>query len=120
MPYILTTRVDPYRDGGPLAVHTRRAVATVDEARAIIRDHVVSAGVPHGTTADPITNSGGTIGPLPDGTMIEVKRTTWRYLAELGHLTPARIRYVTDPRYGDGSSYAAEIVDAYNAAQGKD
>ncbi len=44
-----------------------------DEMRSIVRDLVVAAGVAHGTTGDPVSPAGGTIGPLPDGSSITVE-----------------------------------------------
>lgn len=94
MPYIVTTKA------------SRRAVATLDEARAVIRDHVVNAGVAHGTTADPITNSGGTVGPLPDGTVIEVRPVA---VDELAGAVFDRDDYAP--------YFESDIIDAYNERQ---
>ena len=79
MPYIITTRMaaePPNQDVAVrAAVLTRTAVATPDDARraiiAIGEDHDTWIGgdALHG----PIDRNGGTIGPLPDGTVIEVR-----------------------------------------------
>jgi len=51
--------------------HTRTAVATLDEARAVALDVLGDHGYvePLNLPAD-----GGTVGPLADGTVIEVRR----------------------------------------------
>lgn len=115
-PYIITAKLENVGDGIRLpadAIQSRRAFATLDyDARAHIRDLVVKAGVKHGTTSDPVTDQGGTIGPLPDGSVIEVERVELSQLAET--LVPS-----SDDRAVDLVelwSYG-EIIDAYNAAQ---
>jgi hypothetical protein len=72
----------------------RRAVATLDEARAVAFC-VMPGGV---AEALALPESGGTIGPLPDGTVIEVAPMVWRGAPAS---SPAEV---------------AAIVDAYNAA----
>ena len=87
MPYIITTKT-PYmwQGNGPNgnAGVTRRAVATLDEAREAVvakvkrnpmtttkREYVEAAKlVKAGNT---LPESGGTVGPLPDGTVITVE-----------------------------------------------
>lgn len=83
-PYIVTTS-EPF----DAAVHctrpafTRRAVATLDEAREVIRQ--IAWDRPPGQTPTPddamaihaLPESGGTVGPLPDGTVIEVEAATY-------------------------------------------
>lgn len=82
MPYIVTTRKPyPYKAANAVppdaTIDTRTAVATLDDARGHAR---VSLGgalgwqvVEHRTAIDELPESGGTIGPLPDGSMIEVR-----------------------------------------------
>jgi hypothetical protein len=74
MPYIITTK--------SRVKVTRRAVATLDEAQ----DGCYWIAVDHGTTSEgaasiAIPHDGGTIGPLPDGTVIEVERVSLAALA---------------------------------------
>jgi len=75
MPYIIKTVSPPpapnYSHSGN--VITRRAVATLDETIRRVEDIAAD----HGSDIDPskfVGSEGGTVGPLPDGTMIEVKR----------------------------------------------
>jgi hypothetical protein len=121
MPYIVTTRerhpsyVDSSAPFG--RVLSRRAVATLDEA------HDCAALVGLGAMAnDPpdsrllrqtimlrITEQGGTIGPLPDGTVIEVERATWADLRRAVGREPSAMP--SNPKV------RATTIDAYNAAQ---
>jgi len=80
MPYIITTRT-PYHDEehGADSIDTRTAVATLDEARHAVfcTDAVTLAPTPDyarvANRLHEMTEAGGTVGPLPDGTVIEVK-----------------------------------------------
>lgn len=95
MPYILTTvretrqayerrRVqDP---GAHRNQHAERlAVATVDDARSVIGYSTCLPSGRHITNAREITQDGGTVGPLPDGTTITVQPVPWDRLgAEVG------------------------------------
>jgi hypothetical protein len=92
VPYIITTR-HPRRtvwEGTRSKVvteppPTRVAVDTPDDARRAIiaigeqRDTWIGGDALHG----PIDRNGGTIGPLPDGTVIEVRQLQWIELARL-------------------------------------
>jgi hypothetical protein len=117
MPYIITTKRPnecPSRVGfaDDMRVTGRRAVATLEEARDGSIDIVRHAGPPVGEyfEAEKIANrlpeSGGTVGPLPDGTLIEVERKTWKSLAE---------QVWEHGRDHYWPSEEAEIIDAYNA-----
>lgn len=66
MPYIITTYPEPTM--APGFVGTRHAVATLDEAR----EHAFGRMVEDRRREDAfdIPADGGTIGPLPDGTVI--------------------------------------------------
>jgi len=80
MPYIITThtRKDAIERSVGLAPRpSRRAVATLEEARDVAEDAVIGEGRFDNDEAFlaaivALPESGGTIGPLPDGTVIEV------------------------------------------------
>lgn len=79
MPYIITT-LHPWADANEPArrARTRTAVATLEEARAAIKRSVNAIGTPDDRfAAHHLPESGGTIGPLPDSTVIEVRRVDW-------------------------------------------
>lgn len=115
MPYVITTKTpaslcsdaepacqcpDP---DGCATVTTRRAFATLNEAmRDVIAEYEAATGKPVPPRFG-LFASGGTVGPLPDGTVIEVERVDWPRLA--GGI--------------DGGAYMpeAEIIAAFNAAQ---
>lgn len=108
MPYIITTTHGERDMRWPRV--TRRAVATLDEAREVAwqaaREHGADADTrrAHGGLKQA---TGGTIGPLPDGTVIEVTAVGWWRLGEQSGL----------PSYPAIDAYA-KIIAAYNAAQG--
>jgi len=103
MPYIIT--IWHNEDAAPTPVipkpkDTRKAVATLDEALSDVSTIVCNlmAGENFGQYQDQfraIDESGGTVGSLPDGTVIEVRPTHWDVLAaraEIDHRVPhARI-----------------------------
>jgi hypothetical protein len=126
MPYIITTASgvctseDPKdHQGDTCPIHedplSRHAVATLEEAREIAFD-LIDARNPHATEdehdagaiapgdAHDLPEAGGTIGPLADGTVIEVARVKLRDI-----LNP------TDWR--DHQPTTAELIDAYNARE---
>lgn len=107
MPYIITTTdpqhvclTTPDRCGQEPLI-TRRAVATLDEARRCVNRAIVDTGMPvaavlhwqkqtRTSVQRTLESAFGhamrergvyTIGPLPDRTVIEVKRITWPALA---------------------------------------
>jgi hypothetical protein len=118
MPYIITSRA-PARSK---AWHySRRAVATLDEAQRaavdIIEDQWKAANAADYDTATSalyseaqtkvyatIQTTGGTIGPLSDGTVVTVERVTDYEAATAAGLSAPHTRG------------RAEIIDAYNAA----
>jgi hypothetical protein len=65
----------------------------------------------------PLPESGGTVGPLPNGTVIEVEQVGWSELARLA----GRTRYTVPPDEpvpdGLGRRGWQVILDAYNARQ---
>jgi len=87
-----------------------RAVVTLEEARAVVQKMVRvwrddddsltawSAAYNHLQLAGTLDEPGGTVGPLPNGTVIEVRLVQWRDL---------------DPRPGNPRT----IIDAFNARE---
>lgn len=119
MPYVVTTgkRFNDTDSGiGGVQVESRRAVATIEDARnaadAILADHsdgaqlmawaAISAEVPN------LPEAGGKVGPLPDGTMVEVEPVA---LADIWQA----IR--PDPPNDSPLPSTDEIIAAYNATQ---
>jgi len=119
MPYIITTTTrkavtcDTNVSGGRTSywpVTSRRAVATLDEARSDVRaialDHDSIGGA---QKAMRLPEPGGTVGPLPGGTVIEVTQVSLSRLAELGGIKP---------RQQSGQwKLTSIIVAAYNKAR---
>lgn len=56
------------------------AVATLDEARSEVWRRAGFGGPSSEAVRDAITEQGGTVGPLPDGTVIEVEPVGWARL----------------------------------------
>lgn len=111
-PYIVTTTEIGPQGHDPIA--SRRAVATLDEAREGALTEIELGG--HGVAdfellkrADTLPESGGTVGPLPDGTLIEVERVEYRALCDCIGEEPLKAKL-------DGWT-APELVDAFNARQ---
>jgi hypothetical protein len=109
MPYIITTKRTCRCDGSEhIGSESRRAVSTLEEARHHAYDETrrVDSGTGH-RSAWRISSSGGSVGPLPDGTMIEVEPVSWGELhCRSGH----------EP--GDWWGAGDRIIAAYNAGQG--
>jgi hypothetical protein len=100
VPYIVTTKREPQDDGMGRSWFehvSRRAVATLEKLPGMTESQMVA-----------LKEHGGTVGPLPDGTMIEVEQTTWADLAlALGWLS-----------FDGGSTEGQQrLLDAYNARQ---
>lgn len=124
-PYIITTKDGPapdQRDPGYdvwLERQSRRAVATLEEARHDAENIVIDAlGVRDTMEASDdrfdareLPESGGTVGPLPDGTVIEVAPIILLDLAQAAGF------HVCSRAGIDGYS-DQQIIDAYNAKQG--
>lgn len=105
-PYIVTvTTAERVRPDSPLreGIQTRRAVATLDEAR----EACIDAGHPRGMDGWKLPESGGTVGPLPDGTTIEVRETDAAELGTALGMSSHEVLSRTDD----------ELVAAFNAAQ---
>jgi hypothetical protein len=115
MPYIITTKRrwnDAGSNTGGTILVSRHAVATLDVAtlaRACRRAQpAMILGVEYVSQMEAAVKAhGGTIGPLPDGTVIEVAPAAWADLVEVLN----RLGRV-------GTAHGSEIIDAYNAAQG--
>lgn len=115
MPYIIETRYDHEPAARRLeaagyvgeafqlrhSVPTRTAVVTLDEAR----DYTFNARVNDDGQIEPLPESGGTVGPLPDGTVIEVREMSYEDIAGIPD---------GEELLADGDS--GEIVAAFNAA----
>jgi hypothetical protein len=116
MPYIVTTKRQDQHFAEVAEYESRRAVATLEEARqAAWRAHPLfgtTNGYAMMKARDEITlafpDSGGTVGPLPDGTVIEVKPISWD---DLRDEIPGPL-----PR-AEGQTRQSAILDAYNARQ---
>src|SRR3954462_13374198 len=100
VPYVITTiSADVYAD--------RRAVATLDEAREAASTALWENGAePDSWRLDSLTEDGGTMGPLPDGIVVEVKRVSWDYL------TRDMPEYVSDENI---DAFGDDIIAAFNA-----
>jgi hypothetical protein len=116
MPYAITTK-RPRREGIPVSaadfvIASRRAVATLEEAREecdkIVRlrakdpdefERLIWASMA-------LPESGGTVGPLPDGAVIEVAPTAIGDIAEDAF---------SDRSIDPNPMTWTEIIDAYNA-----
>jgi hypothetical protein len=92
MPYVITTKGPSTIPGvGTLreAVESRRAVATLEEASEACCEIIDAIpGIDDEHRHDPklqpayrLSECGGTVGPLPDGTVIEVERVSWLTLS---------------------------------------
>lgn len=129
MPYVITTTDtrlhadDPTAEFQPGAkpVQTRRAVATLGEAQDTTCQMVLAAHAATGQSFNRqwegwaatelyVDESGGTVGPLPDGTVIKVEPT----VNEFGR---PDVRGYLRGWHFPASMDDAEILDAYNAAQ---
>lgn len=108
MPYIIRIPSHPDAIARP---DTLTAVATLDEARiavANIYDGVeyadVETAMDNCWSAENLHESGGTVGPLPDGTVIEVAPVTLAELAgsPVANYNPAR---------------TADVIATFNARQ---
>lgn len=110
----MVTRMMQHPDAG-LAV-SRCAVATLEEAHETAREACLYAPGSVETIAQAIREafalpeSGGKVGPLPDGTVIEVERVEWSVLRLA--IGMARIGELQKTPEG-----AAEILAAYNARE---
>lgn len=130
-PYVITTLppgwsdyakqygVQEAADRAQMPKASRRAVATLKEARDVYLDTALRHGCRF-EIVPAFPESGGTIGPLPDGTVIEVAHWTASALASW---LPNGLRR---ERPGQGVNghpaldmTTAEIIDAYNRARSR-
>jgi hypothetical protein len=100
---------------------SRVAVATLDEAREVVAElaGIKATGFHRGTVAKVISEQGGTVGPLPDGTTIEVTFSRWIDLIDPND--PARTMRAM---WAEGelhlhkqSGAKEQILDAFNAQE---
>lgn len=84
MPYVITTRTEGRQPGREFdARYSRRAVATLDEVKRYAHSAASELGYSkpeHHDAIEALPESGGTVGPLPDGTTIEVEAVTRQWL----------------------------------------
>jgi len=128
MPYIITTHqsgltaeevareVAHNPTGHGFRGYSRTAVATLDEALSDVSTIVCNlmAGENFGQYQDQfraIGDSGGSVGPLPDGTVIEVQRATWERLTHDAGLPIWHLPIQPLP------AERHRIIRAFNAAQ---
>lgn len=112
MPYIIVVN-----QPGCLPEQDPYAVATIEEAREHLKCEL--PGTYEWLTDDDyaammedvaaLPESGGVVGPLPDGYVIEVQRVSWGDLDETGVLARAGVKFPDD------EIVCREIIDAYNA-----
>ena len=80
MPYIITiySRHEVYGTPNAVVAESRRTVTTLDKAREAVSRELIErtsrVTVEQGALLRTLPESGATIGPLPDGTTIEVIR----------------------------------------------
>lgn len=113
MPYVITTRpcAEPPNEqhGVRAEILSRRAVATLEEARNALEREIT--GTPMTAQAEidllravrRLLATDSTVGPFPDGTVIEVEAVNSWDLANTGV----------------GGDTLAEIIDAYNAREAR-
>lgn len=121
MPYIVTTTergpVEPGIDWSNLTSVSRRAVATLEEAKQRATAPVFAHFRAHGP-AQPLYNAiealpehGGTIGPLPDGTVIEVEPVPWEAVAKRAGYPPLNLAALSKRHRAE---YQESILGTYN------
>lgn len=125
MPYVITTKrgreqvlVENFGPAHTYAEFSRRAVATLEEAREAIR--VVADVQRNFPTAKPVyesarrlSKSGGTVGPFPDGTVIEVAPASYDDLITVGLECPDSLGWGMMP----SSTRRPAILRAFNARE---
>lgn len=128
MPYVVTHRQEHLDGWKPLS---RVAVPTLDAARKAAAEPVLADMGRFGKSArspldlledcERLHELGGTIGPLPDGSVIDVEATTWVGLVmEARRREPSGYRIPVLPTVestGGDPEAQQRILDAYNARQ---
>lgn len=104
MPFLITSSHTPEHDGATGYIVSRRAVATLEEARHVVYE---AYPPPWSEPAD-LWTSGGTVS-LPDGTTIAVEFRDWSGITHDLDMEPWHL--VTPPRR------AGALIAAWNAAQ---
>lgn len=111
-PYIITTS-EPF----DAAKHSHRpaftchAVATLEKAQSVVNDYLAAK---YSMLAPSLDEGGSTIGPLPDGTVIEVKSALILDLAAAAGYQIFSYAWQR-PEFDQPSDQ--QIIDAFNAAQ---
>ena len=126
MPYIITTSTPPTGTPRERTAYTmwgtvtRTAVATLDEARmavASIYDGFtytdVETAMDNCWEAENLPEAGKTIGPLPDGTVIEVARADWMDFERM--VVPGPVAAAVPITTFDDDDYRDALIRAYNA-----
>jgi len=104
MPYVIRTGLD----GQDTRYHSRTAVATLEEARETIAPTILAASPNH---VWHLAESGGTIGPLPDGTVIEVRQASWFELRRMTGRAPG------ESLGADARETRTNVLAAFNGSQ---
>jgi hypothetical protein len=120
MPYVITTTAgtgDGYPCNTPSGfAEIRRAVATLDEAleyaHSLVPDDEHFDHNNRHAAIDSLGNHGGTVGPLPDGTTIQVEKVGWLDLSRSARIPDGWADHGEPTELRQRS-----IIDAYNAAQ---
>ena len=105
MPYVITTsNMEAGTASGIARSQSRVAVATLEEARQSVWEIADERDTTGRDVEGPVlacrslTESGGTIGPLPDGTIIEVKpilpSDLWRAVGQPGDMHARGLDYL--------------------------
>jgi hypothetical protein len=109
MPYIITTIND-----------CTTAVATLDEVNAAVRAECERVGgAPRTIWTDPAIynrslHGGGTVGPLPDGTVVEVRWIDWMDFERM--VVPGTVAAAIPITTFDDDNYRDSLLHAFNAA----
>jgi hypothetical protein len=115
MPYIITTRRNR-AETAPLTFPSRRAVATLEEGARLIYSAAGErwySAWSYDQCLCKFPESGGAVGPLPDGTVIEVEHKTWGTLLDRIAARGQRPPCV----YPRSDKDRVATIDAYNARE---
>lgn len=115
MPFTVTKTHFCYCDGSKhIDAISRQAVATLEEMWRVVDDLRIAAGMSPLDDAifTTVGESGGTLGPLPDGTVIEVEPREWRVIAREADLLNETYQFL-----GIDDLVNQRVITAYNAKQ---